>query len=170
MKLSHLTCLILLTLFSCSEKVDDRVINNMDRYEEAKNYLINNLNQIDNSRNYTRHDSSMRSTYKTIFASNRYYFENTLIPEYPGLKNLLTLWDNKLIENDKVVHALILKKDSIVKFTIKSNIGIFSGTDHLLVYDQNSDKYQVMKNAELLFEKDIKANWKYVIVKEHYVD
>ena len=170
MKRSHLALLILLTLFACSEKVDDRVIKNMDKYEAAKDYLINNINQIDESRNYTPHDSKMRNSNKTIFASNRYYFENTLIPEYPGLKGLLSLWDNKLIENDKVVHSLILKKDSVVKFTIKSNIGLFSGTEHVLVFDRNPDKYQVLKNTELLFEKVIKVNWKYVIEKQYYVD
>lgn len=157
-----------MTLIACSEKVDKRVTENMDAYISAKNYLINNLEQIDKSRKNSRHDSLMRNTYNTVFASNKYYFENTLIPEYPSLKNLTELWDKNLIENDKVVHALILKRDSVIKFTIKSDIGFFSGTDHLLIFDYHSNNYQVGKNTKLLFENDIDNQWKYVVEKQYY--
>jgi hypothetical protein len=169
MKRSYFIFLTLLTLFACSEKVDNRVTENMDVYKSAKDYLINNVTQIDKSRIYTRHDSAMRNAYRTIFASNKYYFENTLVLEYPGLKDLLDLWDKNLIENDKVVHALILKTDSVIKFTIKSDIGTFSGTSHILIYDPNNCcEDHIDEYSEIKFESELEDDWYYIVRKKYY--
>ena len=145
------------------------MVKHLDEYELAKDYLISNLNQIDESRNYTKHDSVLLANHNTIFASNRHYFENTLVPSYPGLKDLLKLWDNGRIEKDVVVQSLVLNQDSVVKFTIKSDIGTFSGTSHILIFDQNNCcEAHIDEYSEILLKRKLKDNWFYIIRKKYY--
>lgn len=162
---------LLLTFACTNETVDKRVNENLNEYIAAKNFLVNNLNQIDESRNYTRIDSILRKTQDRIFASNKYYLENTLVLEYPSLKSLLKLWEQNLIESYTVVESLSLRSDSVICFTIKSDIGTFSGTDHLLIFDPNNHRdYYNDQETEIKFEEQIKEDWFYIIQKKYYVD
>lgn len=147
------------------------VTRNFNEYKEAKDYLIQNLEEIDQSRDYTSHDSIFRAQRNTIFASNRYYFEKTLVSEYPKLKDYAKLWEKNLIENDKVITSLVLTSDSIVKFIIKGEVGFFSRTNHSLIYSPHDccgkefDKY-----TKIEFEKEIEDDWYYVVSKKYFAD
>jgi len=171
MRRTYSSLLILLFLSGCTEKVDPIVTRNFIEYKEAKDYLIENLDEIDQSRNYTTHDSIFRAQRNTIFASNRYYFENTLVSEYPGLKDYAKLWEKNLIENNKVIQALVLTSDSTVKFIVKGDVGFFSGTAHSLIYTSNDCcKNEFDKYTNIEFEKKIEDDWYYVVTKRFYAD
>lgn len=150
---------LLFFLSSCGYHVDDRVTEHFQDYVAAKDLLLDNFSKID-ARNYSRWDSINRLEYNVIFACNQYSFKNTIIPQSFELEELLTLWDD-----DKVVKSLVLVGDSAVKFTVKSTIGVFSGIQEtLLFYPKGaSDRYEP-SYSEVLFESNIKNQWKYVVV------
>lgn len=167
--LTILTALVLLT--SCGHNVDRKTVNNLDKYKSAKDVLLRNLENIKEAVDYQYFDSVRQVHFSTITQANRYFFENTICKDNDSLKELLTLWDDGLIVNEKVFGTLFINRDSIVIFTTDYNDGFFSGIGHYVVYDP-TDKNEILgKNGnEIVEKKELEKHWTYVIEKKYYFD
>ena len=121
-------------LTSCGQKVDQNTVENLDKYKIAKDVLLSNFENIKKSVNYQYYDSARQVHFSTIIQANRYFFENTVSKDNDSLKQLLTLWDDGLIVNEKIFGTLFINRDSIIIFTTDYDNGFFSGIGHYVVY------------------------------------
>ena len=164
-----LTAITLLT--SCGQKVDQNTVDNLDKYKIAKDVLIDNFENIKEAVDYQYYDSVRQVHFSTITQANRYFFENKISKDNDSLKQLLTLWDDGLIVNEKVFGTLLINRDSVVIFTTDYKDGFFSGIGHYLVYDPTNKNEILGKNGnEILEKKELETHWTYIIEKKHYWD
>ncbi len=167
-----LTILITLTLLtSCGQKVDQNTVDNLDKYKIAKDVLLDNFENIKEAVDYQHYDSVSQVHFSTITQANRYFFENTISKDNDSLRQLLSLWDDELIVNEKVFGTLFLNGDSVVIFTTDYEDGFFSGIGHYVVYDP-TDKNEILGKSgnEILEKKELEKHWTYIIEKKYYWD
>ena len=166
---------ILVALFVIYRKIhrttfDANIVDNVKRFELVKNTLLNNKNKI--KANKTDWSTT---TDGYIFTSNKYYFKNSVLTQnqnIEGLKKVISLWDDKLIEDKPYIFGIWFQDDNTVGFTIKEYDSLFPfgpSILHLLIYDP-TNKAILESNKEpneVIKEKRIKKNWVYIIKKNY---
>jgi hypothetical protein len=167
--LTILTALVLLN--SCSQKVDQETVDNLDRYKSAKDVLLRNFENIKEAVEYQYYDSVRQVHFSTITQANRYFFENTICKENDNLKGLLKLWDDGLIVNEKVFGTILINRDSIIIFTTDYDDGFFSGVGHYVVYNPTNKMEILGQNGnEILVKTELEKHWIYIVEKKYYWD
>lgn len=161
---------LILLLSSCGPDFNNNTISHLDRYKASKTILNKNLDYIKKAVNFLEYDSIKKTSNSTIFDSNKYFFEKTILAKQnKELKQIVSLWNDNLISNDGVTGTITLKNDGVIIFCTEFKNGLFAGVGHYIVYDPNEDNGGLgKKDNEILKEKNLESHWKYLIIKRHY--
>jgi hypothetical protein len=163
---------IILLLTSCGPDFNTKTISHLERYKASQTILNKNLDYIKKAVNFQEYDSVKKTSNSTIINSNKYFFENTILTKHNNeLKQIVALWNDKLIANDVVSGTITLKNDGAIVFCTEFDNGLFYRVGHFIVYDPKEDNGGLgKKNNEILKEKTLESHWKYIIEKRYYND
>lgn len=162
----YIYSIILLSfIVSCKTSPRDFDESNLDDFQNATKVIISKYNSIiiagEGEYHYPTH----------IFSGNKFAFEIMAKKASPELEELIELWNDGFIMNDKTSGFLTIRKDSSIIFTIDNTDGSFKGQWGLLIYDPHNNNAGIGDiNSKIISSKDFGNNFKYIIEERYYVD